>query len=149
MRLSNTSLAVVAALTIGALAAPVSASAQAYGYSRNYGTGAYAPAYDYGRYGRQTYDPCAREREGRTGAGAVIGGGAGAVIGSQLAARGRRTEGSILGGVVGYRSRPIDSYQNSDRCRLAESRIRLPDGRTDTRYVRTCPDQYGRYRVVD
>ena len=48
-----------------------------------------------------------------------------------------------------YRSRPIDSYQNSDRCRLAESRIRLPDGRTDTRYVRTCPDQYGRYRVVD
>ncbi|MBU1384604.1 MAG: glycine zipper 2TM domain-containing protein [Alphaproteobacteria bacterium] len=215
MRLSNTSLAAVAALTIGALAAPVSASAQAYGYSRNYGSGAYAPAYDYGRYGRQTYDPCAREREGRTGAGAVIGGGAGAVIGSQLAARGRRTEGSILGGVVGavigsqvgrsssdacrsyqagyasngyygggysqpsygyyddrytgdngyryddrrddyaddryddYRSRPIDSYQNSDRCRLAESRIRLPDGRTDTRYVRTCPDQYGRYRVVD
>ena len=72
MRLSNTSLAAVAALTIGALAAPVSASAQAYGYSRNYGSGAYAPAYDYGRYGRQTYDPCAREREGRTGAGAVI-----------------------------------------------------------------------------
>ena len=47
------------------------------------------------------------------------------------------------------RSRPVDSYQNSDGCRLAESQIRLPDGRTDTRYVRTCPDQYGRYRVVD
>ena len=47
------------------------------------------------------------------------------------------------------RSRPVDSYQTSDGCRLAESQIRLPDGRTDTRYVRTCPDQYGRYRVVD
>ena len=31
----------------------------------------------------------------------------------------------------------------------AESRIRLPDGRSETRYVRTCPDQSGRYRVVD
>ncbi|WP_312685247.1 hypothetical protein, partial [Brevundimonas nasdae] len=157
-----------------------------------------------------------------------------AVIGSQLAARGRRTEGSVLGGVVGAligsqvgrsssdncdyrqdgyynqgyqgggyynrqpvytqpqygysqqtygyydnryagdqgysygydqydrndyarddrgyyndRSQPVQSYQNSDGCRLAESEIRLPDGRRDTRYVRTCPDQYGRYRVVD
>ncbi len=209
MRLSTKSLAAVAALTIGAVAAPMAASAQSYGYSQNYGTGAYAPAYDYGR--SQTYDPCARERQGRTGAGALIGGGAGAVIGSQLAARGRRTEGSILGGVVGAvigsqvgrsssdacrsyqssygssygqpsygyyddrysedyayryedrrddyaynrdddyddRARPVSPYQNSDGCRLAESRIRLPDGRTDTRYVRTCPDQYGRYRVVD
>jgi hypothetical protein len=40
-------------------------------------------------------------------------------------------------------------YQNTDECRLAESRIRLPDGREEVRYVRTCPDQYGRYRVVD
>ena len=220
MRLTNTSIAAVAALAFGVTAAPLTASAQDYygsGYSQNYGTGAYSRSYDYnsGRY----YDPCARERQGRTGAGAVIGGGAGAVIGSQLAARGRRTEGSILGGVLGAvvgsqigrsssdacrsyqssygsngyyaqgysqpsygyyddrytgdqgyryddydrrddyaysrggyyddRSRPVDAYQNSDGCRLAESQIRLPDGRTDTRYVRTCPDQYGRYRVVD
>ncbi|NBB63815.1 glycine zipper 2TM domain-containing protein [Pseudomonas sp. ODNR1LW] len=212
MRLSTKSLAAASALLIGALAAPMAASAQAYGYSQNYGTGGYAPSYDYGRSSQQTYDPCARERQGRTGAGAVIGGGAGAVIGSQLAARGRRTEGSILGGVVGavigsqvgrsssdacrsYSSsgyysqgyseptyspyddrytgdqgygyedrrddyaynrddgyapyRPVETYRNSDGCQLAESRIRLPDGRTDTRYVRTCPDQYGRYRVVD
>ncbi|MDI1280852.1 glycine zipper 2TM domain-containing protein [Brevundimonas sp.] len=40
-------------------------------------------------------------------------------------------------------------YQNTDECRLAESRIRLPDGRDEVRYVRTCPDQNGRYRVVD
>ncbi|WP_426016261.1 glycine zipper 2TM domain-containing protein [Brevundimonas sp. DWR2-3-1b1] len=223
MRLTKTSLAAVAALALGVTAAPLTASAQVYygnGYSQNYGTGAYAPYYNYGRGYQQSYDPCARERQGRTGAGAVIGGGAGAVIGSQLAARGRRTEGSILGGVLGAvvgsqvgrsssdacrsyqnnygqssygsngyyaqgysqpsyyddrytgdqgyryedrrddyayssggyyddRSRPVESYQNSDGCRLAESQVRLPDGRTDTRYVRTCPDQYGRYRVVD
>lgn len=40
-------------------------------------------------------------------------------------------------------------YRDQDDCRLAESRIRLPDGRSETRYVRTCPDQSGRYRVVD
>ena len=102
MRLTKTSIAAVAALAFGVTAAPLTASAQNYygsGYSQNYGTGAYSRSYDYnsGRY----YDPCARERQGRTGAGAVIGGGAGAVIGSQLAARGRRTEGSILGGVLG------------------------------------------------
>jgi hypothetical protein len=133
-----------------------------------------------------------------------------------LAARGRRTEGSVLGGVLGaaigagvgnssancdsrYRSNtgynqsyggtyvppaygydnrgydrryddgygrdyreysdgydrgypqpaPDYRYQNTDECRLAESVIRLPDGRSETRYVRTCPDQNGRYRVVD
>jgi hypothetical protein len=221
MRLSKSSLAAAAALALGVTAAPMAASAQNYygqGYSQNYGTGGYSPSYNYGR-GYPSYDPCSRERQGRTGAGAVIGGGAGAVIGSQLAARGRRTEGSILGGVLGAvvgsqvgrsssdacrsyqssygssgyynqgynqptygyydnrysgdqgyryddydrrsdyaydgggyyddRSRPVDSYRNSDGCRLAESQIRLPDGRTDTRYVRTCPDQYGRYRVVD
>ena len=222
MRLTKTSLAAAAALAFGVTAAPMAASAQnyyGYGYSQNYGTGAYGPSYNYGRGYQPSYDPCSRERQGRTGAGAVIGGGAGAVIGSQLAARGRRTEGSILGGVLGAvvgsqvgrsssdacrsyqsgygssgydnqgysqptygyydnrytgdqgyryddydrradyaydrggyyddRSRPVDSYQNSDGCRLAESQVRLPDGRTDTRYVRTCPDQYGRYRVVD
>lgn len=40
-------------------------------------------------------------------------------------------------------------YGNGDDCRLAESRIRLPDGRYETRYVRSCRDSSGRYRVVD
>lgn len=41
-------------------------------------------------------------------------------------------------------------YQGyGDECRLAESNIRLPDGRMETRYVRSCRDQSGRYRVVD
>ena len=46
-------------------------------------------------------------------------------------------------------SAALDDLRDRGQKTLAESRIRLPDGRTDTRYVRTCPDQYGRYRVVD
>ncbi|MGQ2991282.1 MAG: glycine zipper 2TM domain-containing protein [Brevundimonas sp.] len=226
--------ALIAAAAAAAITAiPAAASAQSYGY----GHGGYVSG-----YGGQTYnypDYCERNRQGRTGAGAVIGAGAGAVIGSQLAARGRRTEGSILGGVLGavvggaagrgsgdrcygydnryqgggyssggyayspnppayhggygyssgysyapsyssgygysssstyydadgygpyaYEPRHDDRYgygggyydrddRDRDGCRLAESRIRLPDGRSETRYVRTCPDSSGRYRVVD
>lgn len=225
--------AMIAAAAAAALSTvPAAASAQVYTHQ------GYVPG-----YGGQTYaypDYCERNRQGRTGAGAVIGAGAGAVIGSQLAARGRRTEGSILGGVLGavvgsaagrgsgdqcygYRDDYRDGYAYSpnppayssgygysqsyghspsyssgysygssygggsvyydengygpyssdprhgdrygsgggyydrddrgrydnDGCRLAESRIRLPDGRSETRYVRTCPDRSGRYRVVD
>ncbi len=42
-----------------------------------------------------------------------------------------------------------DRRYSGDGCQLSESRIRLPDGREDIRYVRTCPDAQGRYRVVD
>lgn len=46
-------------------------------------------------------DPCrAQKRESGT-AGAVIGGIAGAVVGSQVAGRGARTEGAVIGGVGG------------------------------------------------
>jgi len=45
--------------------------------------------------------PCQQDANGRGVAGALIGGGAGAVLGSQVAAGGHRTDGSILGGVVG------------------------------------------------
>lgn len=34
-------------------------------------------------------------------------------------------------------------------CTLAESPIYLPDGRTQKRFVRVCPDAQGRYQVVD
>lgn len=231
--------AVVAAAALATLAASaLPSSAQSYTYqgAQNYGSGAYSQPYDYNQryYGddRSSYEYCRNDRGQRQGAGTFIGGAAGAVAGSQLAARGRRTEGSILGGVVGavignvvgrnsandcerysqsnyyddraysapvyddryaddryddrysddrysdsryvqvypapasnygssynssygygddYSSRYSSSYGNTDRdgCRLAESRIRLPDGRSETRYVRTCPDQSGRYRVVD
>jgi hypothetical protein len=239
-------LAAAAAASVTAI--PAVASAQSYGSQH----GGYISG-----YGGQTYnyaDYCQRDRQGRTGTGALVGAGAGAVIGSQLAARGRRTEGSILGGVLGavigsaagrdssircedrsasspytylpntpayatnqrysqgqtyssgpaYTSGPAygsgyetyspghtssygygsryqsaqsgssvyydengygpyaepsrqsdhysQGYDRSDRgdaCRLAESRIRMPDGRTESRYVRTCPDASGRYRIVD
>jgi hypothetical protein len=42
-----------------------------------------------------------------------------------------------------------EGRRDSDGCQLAESPIYLPDGRTDKRYVRVCPDESGRYRVVD
>ncbi|KAK0341839.1 hypothetical protein LTR94_024757, partial [Friedmanniomyces endolithicus] len=121
MRLSTKSIAAAAVLCIGAIAAPSLASAQAYGYSQNYGTGAYGPSYNYGSSYQPQYDPCARERQGRTGAGAVIGGGAGAVIGSQLAARGRRTEGSILGGVLGAVVGSQVGRSSSNDCRTYQS----------------------------
>lgn len=44
----------------------------------------------------------------------------------------------------GYRAPASD-----DGCRLAESQVRMPDGRTESRFVRTCPDDNGRYRIVD
>lgn len=213
------SAAAIAALACAsAVALPGVASAQSYGYD-------YPPAYGYGNggYSQGTYyDPCARDQRQRATTGGLLGAAIGAVAGSQMAARGRRTEGSALGGVLGaaigagvgnssaacdssyrrdaryptsaysgtyvppaygYDNRGYDNrgYDNrnydydrryddrrdgydyyrdypdtrasgprdTDQCRLAESNIRLPDGRMETRYVRTCMDQSGRYRVVD
>jgi hypothetical protein len=84
--IAKTALAAAAgviALT-GMIAAPNAASAQPYGYD-----------------GRTYYDPCQRETTNRTTLGAVIGGLAGAAIGSNVAARNARTEGALLGGAVG------------------------------------------------
>lgn len=47
------------------------------------------------------YDPCRRDANQRGVAGALIGGGMGAVIGSNAAARNARTEGALLGGLLG------------------------------------------------
>lgn len=159
------------------------------------------------------YDPCRRDATQRGTAGALIGGGMGAVIGSNAAARNARTEGAILGGLLGaiaggmvgnktaactsqasappppppvasssyydrdaYANRDPDPYEASEQaredawaydrrgeryrmstdrapdangCTLAESPIYMPDGRTQTRFVRVCRDASGRYAVVD
>lgn len=42
-----------------------------------------------------------------------------------------------------------DAGASTDGCRLADSPIHMPDGSTEQRYVRVCPDGNGRYRVVD
>lgn len=156
------------------------------------------------------YDPCKRDATQRGTAGALIGGGMGAVIGSNAAARNARTEGAILGGLLGAiaggvignktaactsappppppvatnyetrepyynrdayadaaadqaredaarrddawvdeRRRVEDRKPDADDCTLAESPIYMPDGRTQTRFVRVCRDATGRYAVVD
>lgn len=92
------------ATVLAGLAAPTFASAQGYYDSRG------------GHY----YDPCRREKTNRGVAGALIGGALGAVIGSNAAASGVRTEGSLLGGAlgagvgaaVGNSSAACDSYRS-------------------------------------
>ena len=49
----------------------------------------------------------------------------------------------------GERYRTGDRAPDPDGCTLAESPIYMPDGRTQTRFVRVCRDASGRYAVVD
>lgn len=108
---SKVAMGAAALSAAGMLLAPTVASAQAYSYQgdrygysydqryqdRYYGQDRYG--YDYDRYNNPDY--CRSDRNQRRAAGATIGAGVGAIAGSQLAARGRRSEGSILGGVLG------------------------------------------------
>src|SRR4030095_9527411 len=61
-------------------------------------TGA-ASAQPYG--GDSYYDPCRRDSNNRGIVGALLGAGSGATVASQRAARGHRTDGSVLGGALG------------------------------------------------
>jgi hypothetical protein len=106
---TKTAAAATALAAAGALLVPGAATAQTYSYQgpQNYGSGGYDQRYDYdqSRYGDQrdyrgSYE-CRADRSSRQGGGLAVGATLGAVAGSQLAARGRRTEGSILGGVLG------------------------------------------------
>lgn len=45
--------------------------------------------------------------------------------------------------------RVVERPAATDGCTLAESPIYMPDGRTQTRFVRVCRDATGRYAVVD
>ena len=42
-----------------------------------------------------------------------------------------------------------DRGPDAEGCTLAESPIYMPDGRTQTRFVRVCRDASGKYAVVD
>lgn len=72
--------ALAAAVSLAALAAAATASAQ--------------PAYS-------NYNACDRDAGNRGITGALVGGGIGAVVGSQAAANHHRTDGSLLGGALG------------------------------------------------
>lgn len=193
-----------AAALAGVIALGACASAQA------------QPAGSYTAQGGNSYnyDPCRRDANQRGTAGALIGGGMGAVIGSNAAARNARTEGALLGGLLGaiaggvignktaactttssqydrtaalpppplpppadapyyerdayadraaadarddaWRDRELpperrvaDGPRGGEDCTLAESPIYMPDGRTQTRFVRVCRDASGKYAVVD
>lgn len=118
---------------------------------------------------------CRQDAKRNATVGGVIGALAGAAIGSNAAARNAKPEGTVLGALVGAgvgaaignASAKCDTrgaywtydqtqpYRYSDgryagaaeRCRLAPAPTEY-DGRTETRYVRVCPDADGRYRVV-
>lgn len=49
----------------------------------------------------------------------------------------------------GYRVNDSRGQADVNGCTLAESPIYLPDGRTQKRFVRVCPDANGKYQVVD
>lgn len=84
----KTVLGVTAALVCGVLT-PTLASAQAYGSGAYYGNQGYY------------YDQCQRSTTNRTTGGALTGGAIGMALGSGIAARGHRTDGSVVGGLLG------------------------------------------------
>lgn len=157
-RLANRTAIAAAALAVaGLMVAPSTASAQSYTYQgpQNYGTGYYGDRYDYNRDGRyndsryRSYDDyCRSDRGQRQGAGAVIGGALGAVAGSQMAARGRRTEGSILGGVLGAVVGAGVGNSSGARCDSAYDQSRYSGGygyqgyQTYDRYDDRASDRY-------
>ena len=47
-----------------------------------------------------------------------------------------------------YVSQPVARRPVGDGCQLVESPIYMPDGTTQKRFVRVCPDSTGRYQVV-
>lgn len=111
-------VAALAALAAAATLAPAAASAQSYGYG--YSNNGYSQPYGYNNgYGQSGYgyDRCQTLGQGRTGAGALIGGGIGAVAGSQVAGRGNRTEGSIIGGILGAVIGSQVGRASNDNCR--------------------------------
>ena len=157
---STLTLALAAAAAVTALA-PLPAAAQSRGYR-------------YEESNRYYRDACREEKRDRRVAGAIIGGIAGAVIGSNLDDSGNRNDGTAIGAVagaaagshIGARTANCDrhgvywtrgqTYGYSDRYYYRGSRRDdwydrrhcrwARDWRGD--YVRVCPDGRGRYRIA-
>ena len=104
----KTAFGAAALAAAGLMLTPASASAQAYSYNgQHYDYGNERQSdYGYDRSYAQSHDRsgqayCLSERRNRQGNGALVGATFGAVLGSQMGARGRRTEGSVLGALIG------------------------------------------------
>src|SRR4030095_14213831 len=70
-------------------------------------------------YGYGAYEACHDKKSDNGTTGAVIGGLAGAVLGSQVAGRGDRTEGAVIGGLAGVLLGNVvgrDSAKSSNAC---------------------------------
>ncbi|WP_293904088.1 glycine zipper 2TM domain-containing protein [Phenylobacterium sp.] len=65
------------------------------------------------------------------------------------AAQAQARDDAYAYGQRGERYRLSDRTPGPDGCTLAESPIYMPDGRTQTRFVRVCRDANGGYAVVD
>ena len=202
MKFKHAAVAVSAALLAGATLAAAPAVAQPYddgAYADTYyddraydSRSRYDSRYDYdrndryqdyyrdGRYDRRTYDRYdgrgyASSCRSNRAMGTVLGGIAGAVIGSNVDDDGNRAEGTVLGAIlggavgnqVGRNTAACDQYgyyydyRSTYPFRTARGyRGRYSDyGRRGCRlavsyersrrgeYVTVCPDRYGRYRV--
>lgn len=171
MKSAKITLALCAALTAAAATAP--AMAQPYRYDE------YSRYDDRGdNYYRYHQDWCRKQKKKGQTNGAIIGGIAGAVLGSQVAGNGARTEGSLVGAAAGAaigsnvgrqsaKARCDDrgAYFGYDdtydyRGRYYRSGGRYGDGWYEERrcrwaqdwrgdWIRVCPDRYNRFRVVD
>lgn len=145
------------------------------GEGARYASPPYAGAYSIDASANVSYpNDCRQDAKRNATVGGVIGALAGAALGSNVAARNARPEGTVLGALVGagvgaavgnasakcdtrgsywtydqtqpYRYSDGRYAAASERCRLAPAPTEY-DGRTETRYVRVCPDADGRYRV--
>ena len=133
-------------------------------YDAQYGAGAWERRYGYRTSSRNGYDyyrssPCERRASSGAVAGGVIGALAGAAIGSAVGSSSAacdstgyyfsydqtypyRVDGDYRSdGRYGY------DYYNRRHCRLAIAPAYV-DGGVEDRYVRVCPDSYGRYRIT-
>lgn len=117
--------------------AAISATALALVSAAAVATPSFAQPYGYG-----AYEACRAKKSDKGTTGAVIGGLAGAVLGSQVAGRGDRTEGAVIGGLAGVllgNTVGRSSAKSSAACEArdygrAAYRRAYYDGRYDDRY---------------
>ena len=123
-------IALAAVTGVMALSAGATAQAQPYGGSAPY------------------YDQCRRDANSRGIVGALLGAGIGATVGSQVAARGHRTDGSVLGGALGALGGAAVG-SNSAACSPGYTRYPAPPPPPPVAYAPPPGPEYGRDDYAD